>query len=106
MVICYHGHVGAIVSIPLSIELEAIGFSSEVPFEFRLVRNNESAAFPLGLEHFSLWQSFDPLHAEPCHSLLYPCLGGTRGLDASGLGVQTRSFLTGATFTLHVWTRH
>ena len=105
MLICYQGQVGLIVSIPLSGELEAIGFSSEVRFEFLLFRNNQPTAFPLGLEQFNQWRLFDPLNAEPCYSLLYPSGERTRGLDAEGLGVQTRGLFAGAVFTLFVWTR-
>jgi hypothetical protein len=100
------GQVGKILPISRTREIEAIALVAEVPFEFRLVRNGEPGQFPLALERLAQWQAFDPMHQEPCYSTLYPIQGGTRGLDAAGLALESCGLLAGSAFSLGIWDRH
>ena len=87
-------------------EIEAIAFASEVPFEFRALRNNQPADLPLALSQLAEWQTFDPGNARLCYATLYPISGGTRGLDATGLAIETRGLFQADRLTLLVWKRH
>jgi hypothetical protein len=102
----YAGQVGKILPISRPREIEAIALIAEVPFEFRLLRNGEPGRFPLALEQLAEWQAFDPIHQRACYSTLYPIQGGTRGVDATGLALDTRGLLVGSAFSFLTWDRH
>src|SRR5260370_39970946 len=72
----FEGRVGAALAITLSGELQAIAFTSSVPFEFRLIRNHEPVQLPLAVQKLAEWQTFAPRNAEACYTTLYP---DTRG---------------------------
>ena len=101
----FEGRVGAALAITLSGELQAIAFTSSVPFEFRLIRNHAPVQLPLAVQNLVEWQTFDPRNAESCYTTLYPYKGGTRGLDTDGLVIETRGLFLGARFVLFVWKR-
>ena len=97
--------IGTILDIPLAGEVEAIAFTSDGPFEFRIIRSNQPAQLPKALEHLADWRRFDPQNSVPCYATLYPHNGGTKGLDATGLALETRGFLKGTGFVALVWKR-
>ena len=101
----FEGRVGAALAITLSGELQAISFTSSVPFEFRLIRNHEPVQLPLAVQKLAEWQTFDPRNVESCYTTLYPYKGGTRGLDTDGLGIETRGLFLGTRFVLLAWKR-
>ncbi len=102
----FEGRIGAIVPLVLSGEIAAISVSGVVPFEFRLLRNHEVAQLPVAIERLAGWQTFDPANVERnCYTTLYPCEGGTMGLDASGLEIETRGLFSGLRFVVFVWKR-
>ncbi len=106
MIHSYAGQVGKTLQISRTGEIEAIALIAEVPFEFRLLQNGERGQFPLALEQFAEWQAFDPMAQRPCYSTLYPVQDGTRGLDATGLAVESRGLLVGSVFSCLIWDRH
>ena len=101
----FEGRVGATLPITISGDIQAISFSSAVPFEFRLIRDGEAIHLPLAIEELAQWQTFDPRNAHSCYSTLYPDHGRTRGLDTEGLGIETRGLFLGTSFVLFVWKR-
>jgi hypothetical protein len=105
MISRYEGAIGRILPIPLIGEIEAIALTSSVPFEFRLLRHLRPTLLPLAIEELAGWQAFDPRNEQPCYTTLYPVPGGTRGLEAAGLGLETRGLLVNCVFTLLVWNR-
>ncbi len=106
MIHSYAGQVGKILPISRTGEIEAIALIAEVPFEFRLLRNGERGHFPFALEQLAEWQAFDPMDQRSCYSTLYPIQDGTRGLDASGLALESRGLLVGSAFSFLAWDRH
>jgi hypothetical protein len=66
----------AAVSLDMEGELEGFHFVNP-PVEFRLVRDGSPLAE---------WQTWDTEY----HTPQYPVLGGTRGLKAQGLALETR----------------
>lgn len=105
MISRYEGAIGRILPIPLVGEIEAIALTSRVPFEFRLLRHLRPTILPMAIEALAGWQAFDPRKGQPCYTTLYPVPGGTRGLEATGLALETRGLLANCGFTLLIWSR-
>lgn len=89
MILTYHGTYGDSVSLNMDGELEGFEFI-EPPIDFRVVRDGSP---------ITEWERCDSEY----HTLLRPRLGGTCGLSAQGLTIQTRGLC--GRFTLLVWRR-
>jgi hypothetical protein len=105
MISRYKGAIGRILPIPLIGEIEAIALMGTMSLEFRLLRHLRPTILPMAIEALAGWQAFDPRKEQPCYTTLYPVPGGIRGLEAAGLGLETRGLLVNCGFTLLVWNR-
>jgi hypothetical protein len=106
MMTSHEGRVGAILAIPVTGQIGAIGFTCEVGFEFRLIRDGAPAALPMAIAGLAHWQIYRPRHSPPCYTTLYAVHGGTKGLDATGLAIETQGLAREHTYVLFVWGRH
>lgn len=102
----HHGLIGKTMAISDWKEIGAIGFTSEVPFEFRLIRHGRPIVLPMAIASLAEWQTFEPRSSPPCYTTLYPIPGGTRGLDTDGLAVETQALLSGRPYVLFVHARY
>ena len=106
MLTCRDGRVGATLAIPVTGQIGAIGFTCEVPFEFRLVRHGAPAELPMAIAALGQWQTYRPRQSPPCYTTLYAVHDGTKGLDAAGLAVETQGLLREHAYVLFVWGRY
>lgn len=106
MLTSHPGRVGTLLIIPVQGSIGAIGFTCEVPFEFRLVRDGKPTELPMAVAALAGWQTYVPRTSPPCHSTLYPVAGGTSGLNTKGLAIETKGLLTGHPYTLFINTRY
>lgn len=100
------GRLGIILVIPEIREIGAIGFASDVPFKFRLVRHGQPTELPMPLAPLAEWQNWNPSTRPPSYTTLYPIPGGTRGLNTEGLGVETQALFGDHPYTLFVHARY
>lgn len=89
VILTYQGNYGAAVWLDMEGELEGFQFVNP-PIEFRLIRDGSP---------FTEWQVCDTEY----HTPQRPRVGGTCGLEAKGLAIETRGLCR--RFTLLIWRR-